>query len=227
MPIIRNLSIVLNEEEVLRRQEIRDSATVQPYIMTQLRELLSKLDSFLEPAITYELYRIEEVQPGYLRLENGATFHGKKIFSILKQGRELAVAVCTIGPRLEEKVEEYLRNNESLKGLLLDGIGSAAVDFLAGEVCQLVKHEAFSRGYEASSPLGPGMHGWNIEEQRYLVQLVPVEQVGVHLTPNGMMVPRKSISMVIGIGHNMLTWSQAEACQRCNMKKTCRHKVHP
>jgi len=40
------------------------------------------------------------------------------------------------------------------------------------------------------------------------------------------MVPRKSISMVIGIGPQMTTWTKAEACASCNLSKTCRYRIH-
>jgi hypothetical protein len=43
-----------------------------------------------------------------------------------------------------------------LRGMLLDGIGSAAVDSLTEEACKLIADEASSRGYEASSPISPG-----------------------------------------------------------------------
>lgn len=57
------------------------------------------------------------------------------------------------------------------------------------------------------------------------VLLVPIEQIGVQLSSSGMMIPRKSFSMVIGFGAEMPTWTRAEACARCNLAKTCRYKV--
>ncbi len=57
----------------------------------------------------------------------------------------------------------------------------------------------------ASSPLSPGMPGFAILEQWQVFQLVSAEEIGVSLTSSGIMVPRKSVSMVIGIGPQMTT----------------------
>ena len=42
---------------------------------------------------------------------------------------------------------------------------------------------------------------------------------------SGMMVPRNSVSMVIGIGPRMATWTRAEVCARCSLKETCPHRI--
>jgi hypothetical protein len=109
--------------------------------------------------------------------------------------------------------------------MILDGIGSSAVDILAQEACQFVKRETASSGYKTSSPLSPGMEGWPLSEQHQLFRLVSAEEVGVHLTSLAAMVPRKSVSMAVGIGLEMPTWTQAEVCGRCNLKETCAYKV--
>ena len=145
---------------------------------------------------------------------------------------EPAVLVCTIGGKLEEKVVDYFDKSKPLPGLLLDGIGSASTDALTQEVCRLTRHGASLRGYQTSSPLspggpgGPGGPGFPPSEQWQLFKLVPAEEIGVRLTSTGFMVSRKSTSMVIGIGPQMTTWTEAEACARCNLSKTCRYRIH-
>ena len=226
MPVVDNIPLTTSMEQVLRRQGIQDCLKLQPHLMVLLRELLSTVNELLEPAIAYDSYSITDVRHDRLRLEDGTVLCGSLLPSLLAQARELAAVVCTIGPHLEEKVASYFGENEPLRGLVLDGIGSAAVDRLTQEACQLINREALSCGYKASSPLSPGMTGWPISEQWHLFRLVPAEQIGVHLTSSAMMVPRKSISMVIGIGPAMPTWKQAEVCDRCGLKETCPHKVH-
>ncbi len=138
---------------------------------------------------------------------------------------EPAVLVCTIGGKLEEKVVDYFDKSKPLPGLLLDGIGSASTDALTQEVCRLTRHGASLRGYQTSSPLSRGGFGFPPSEQWQLFKLVPAEEIGVRLTSTGFMVPRKSTSMVIGIGPQMTTWTEAETCARCNLSKTCRYRI--
>ena len=226
MPIVHNVPLILGTEQVLRRQGIGRRMRLKPEMMVILHELLATVNDFLEPSIAYEFHSITMKRDGQLCLEEGTVLQGRLLPSLLPSARELAVVVCTIGPRLEEEVTECFNKKEPLRGLLLDGIGSAAVDSLTQEVCKLMMREASSRGYQASSPLSPGMPGFPITEQWQMLNLVPAGEIGVSLTPIGMMMPRKSISMVIGMGSEMPTWTQAEVCARCNLRKTCPYKIH-
>ena len=111
------------------------------------------------------------------------------------------------------------------EALLETAVGSASTDTLTQEVCRLTRHGASLRGYQTSSPLSPGRPSFPLSEQWQLFKLVPAEEIGVRLNSTGFMVPRKSTSMVIGIGSQMTTWTEAEACARCNLSKTCRYRI--
>jgi len=226
MPILRNIPLSLNMEQILRRQGIRNQSKVRAQTIQLLHELLDSASELhlLEPSIAYELYPVTKVSADRLCLENGVVLSGPLLPSILSSAKELAVAVCTIGAKLEETVADLFEKSKPVHALLLDGIGSAAVDCLTQETCQLIR-QVSAQGYQVSSPLTPGMHGLPLSEQWQLFKLVSAEQIGVHLTSSAMMIPRKSASMVIGIGPDMPTWTQAQVCSRCNMNKTCLYKV--
>ncbi|MCJ7792129.1 MAG: hypothetical protein MUP49_06980 [Dehalococcoidia bacterium] len=227
MPVIRDIPLSLKTEDVLRRQGLGGGAKVRPEIKILIRELLAsvKRAHLLEPAIAYEIYTITEISQRQSSLEGKPVVHEPLLPSLLPEAKELAVAVCTIGPRLEKQVTEYTSQGEPLRGTLLDGIGSAAVDSLTEEVCKFIASEASSRGYEASSPISPGMPGLPITEQWQLLKLVPAGEIGVSLTSSGIMIPRKSASMVMGIGPQMAKWTRAEVCARCHLKKTCPYRI--
>ena len=227
MPVMRDISLSLKTANVLRRQGLGGGAKVRPEIKILIRELLAtvKKAHLLEPTIAYEIYTITELSQRQSSLEGKPEFRDSLLHSVLPQAKELAIAVCTIGPRLEKQVTEYASQGEPLRGTLLDGIGSAAVDLLTEELCKLIAEEALSRGYEASSPINPGMPGLPITEQWQLLKMVPAREIGVSLTSVGIMVPRKSVSMVIGIGPQMAKWTRAEVCARCHLKKTCPYRI--
>jgi len=228
MPIVRDIPLNLQTREVLRRSGIRDDSKLKSEMETLIGKLLASVNDehLLEPAVGYEIYPITDIGYQQLSLEGNIVLHGSALSSVLSQAQELAVLVCTIGCKLEEKVTDYFGKSKPLQGLLLDGIGSASVDALTQEVCRLIMHGASLRGYQTSSPLSPGGPSFPLSEQWQLFKLVPAEEIGVRLTPKGLMVPRKSVSMVIGIGPQMTTWTKAEACARCNLSKTCRYRIH-
>ena len=227
MPVIRDITLSLKTREVLRRQGFKGHSKIRPQIKSIILELLAAVENahLLEPAAAYEYYQVTGMSPSQASLEGNKAIHGPLLPTIFPKAKELAVLVCTIGPKLEKQVTDYSKSGETLRGMILDGIGSAAVDMLIPEACRLIASEASSHGHQASSPVSPGWPGLPIEEQWHLLKLVPAEEIGVSLTTSGIMVPRKSASMVIGIGPQMATWTQAEVCARCNLRKTCPYRI--
>lgn len=227
MPIARDILLNLQLDELLRSPVFGKSSNLKSEMKDLMHELLTEVNDshLLEPAIAYEIHNISKVGHDRVSLEGGAVLHGSILPSVFLEAEEMVVLVCTIGPKLVEQVTDYFSSGEPLRGLLLDDIGSAAVGSLVAEACRLINHEASLRGLQASGSLSPGGVSFPISEQWQLFELVPAEEIGMQLTSSGLMVPRKSNSMVIGIGHQMKTWTRAEACQRCNLSKTCSYRI--
>lgn len=228
MPLIRDIVLNIRMEAVLRRLGRGESSSLKPEMRVVLNELLDSLGDLhlLKPAIVYEFHIISRLSHEGVVLENGIMLNGSVFNSILKYAREIATIICTIGPRLEERIAYFSAQKDPLRALLLDGIGSAAVDSLVQKVCDVMSREASSLGYQASSRISPGIPGLPISEQLKIFKLVPGEQVGVHLSSSLLMIPRKSLSMIIGIGPDMPTWTEAERCSRCNLNKSCLYTAH-
>lgn len=227
MPVIRDIPLDLKIGEVLRRQGFRGHSKIRPEIKRLISELIASVKKarLLEPAAAYEYYKVTGMSPSQISLEGDKAIQGSLIHTTFPEAKELAIVVCTIGSKLEKQVTDYSKSGETLRGMILDGIGSAAVDMLAPEVCRIIASEASSHGHHTSSPVSPGWPGLPLTEQWNLFELVNTQEIGVSLTASGIMIPRKSVSMVIGIGPRMATWTRADVCTRCSLRKTCLYRI--
>ena len=228
MPVIRDIPLSLKyTEEVLRRQGLGRGAKVRTKIKGLITELLAsvKKEHLLETAVAYEHYPVTVMGTDQASLEGNKAIHGPLLPAIFPEAKELTVLVCTIGPKLEKQVTTYSKGGEALRGMILDGIGTTAVDMLVPEALRLIAGEVSSRGYEISSPVNPGMPGFPITEQWNLLGLVKSQEIGVSLSPSGILIPRKSVAMVLGIGPKMTRWTQAEVCARCSLGETCLYRT--
>ena len=133
MPVKHDIRLSLKTNEVLRRGGFREYSKIGPEVKSLILELLASVNDLhlLEPAIAYESYLIAEVHHNQVYLKNGAVLQGWLLPSLLTSAKELAAVVCTIGPKLEKRATDYFSRGKPLRGMLLDGIGSAAVDSLA------------------------------------------------------------------------------------------------
>ena len=227
LPKILDIQLNLEQESILRREGFKEYARIKSEIRNQISELLETTNNtgLLQPVMAYEKYTIKKMTKNKVMMDNNASVNGALVPSIFPEAIELAIMVCTIGPRLENKVTEYSKSGETLHAMLLDGIGSTAVDILAQEACHFISREATKHKLQASSPVNPGMPGLAITEQKNILKLAHADEIGVSLTSSGVMVPRKSTSQVIAVGRHMHTWTQEEVCARCNLRETCPHCV--
>ncbi len=110
-------------------------------------------------------------------------------------------------------------------GLALDGYGSAAVEVLANAACYQFEQQAEAKGMQTTIPLSPGMIGWPLEEgQAQIFSILDASEIGVSLAPSSIMRPKKTLSFVVGEGHDLAIVETA--CAYCSMRETCRYQDH-
>ncbi len=116
---------------------------------------------------------------------------------IFEHAKKVALCICTIGPQIESESSQLMKRDEMMKALILDAIGSEAVEQVARQVDRLLCEKALEMNLWPSKRFSPGYKSWNIEEQRYVFRVIPGEDIGVTLNESLMMIPRKSVSFRI------------------------------
>jgi hypothetical protein len=137
---------------------------------------------------------------------------------------EVVAALITIGPELEAHASRVVKRHPAL-GLALDAVGSAAIEALSHTVCSSVDDLARSMAQHTTVPLSPGMVDWPVDPgQAQLFALWDGEPLDIALSRSSMMVPSKSLSMLIGIGTDV--HYDGKPCYYCSESETCRYKKH-
>lgn len=223
MTVLTDWQLTLSSDDVLRGQGADPQIihTKRPTLLDAASTALSEGSAMLHPAACIETAAVTEHRHEQIRLENGKKLIGSGIARHLAGAEQVAIAICTIGSELETLSERWMQENPLL-GLALDGLGNAAAENLAQQVCGHITEDAHAQGLQASTPLSPGEAGWPVEiGQPQVFGLLDPSKIGVTLTSGGMMTPKKSISLVIGLGPEM---TQTDACEVCNLKGTCRYR---
>ena len=154
-------------------------------------------------------------------LDGGSSLTGPLVARHINGAQSVIASICSIGAVLEQTASK-LFDTDPLFALALDGLGTAAVEKLAQQVCAGIGDKIQVEGLQASTPLSPGNPEWPIEVgQPQIFALLDPAQAGVSLTSGGMMIPKKSMSFIIGLGKEM---SQANLCKICSLKERCRYQ---
>ena len=114
-----------------------------------------------------------------------------------KQAVRLGFGICTIGPALEAEVAARSAAGESLRALMLDAIGSAAVECVVAQTASRLRTMAGKEGLRAGARFSPGYGSWPLEWQRELFKIIDGAAIGVRLNDSCIMEPRKSVSFAM------------------------------
>ncbi len=212
------IQVSLEVSHILEGQGVPPSKA-SPAVVAVAQEVLAEAQSLLAPAALYTLLPVRAVEHEQIHLDGGAVFAGPLAARVLAGASEAVVAVCTIGPALEERSAALFAAGYPLQGLAMDGAGTAAVRLVAGAVGVRICDEATARGLSVGMSADPGQEGWPITQQRVLFGLLPAEKIGVRLTDSCLMLPRKSVSFVVGLGPDMR--ADAVPCDFCSKRERC------
>jgi hypothetical protein len=140
----------------------------------------------------------------------------------LKGAQRILVSVATIGPRLEEHVQQLNAAREVMQGYLLDRAGVVALGAVGEAVRCLVEEAAADLGWGLSPSLSPGsLVGWPVRGQRELCSLLPLDTIDVQLNKHCVLQPHKSTSALIGLGPGLSATRVGSGCRYCALQKTC------
>lgn len=208
------------EKELLRKDRILPS---QKMISACARACIKKARSLVRPSVAAVTRDISRLAPGLVELEGGIAFSSRRLPRYLKGATRLYAFVSTIGKGLEEAATQSMSKGDVLRGYLFDRIGSLAAESLAENVEKELREHHAGRKESVSMRFSPGYCDWPTAEQRILKKTVDFSKAGVRLTEACMMVPRKSVSAVIGIAPQGVFTKTHSPCHVCPLKD-CDHR---
>jgi len=176
--------------------------------------LIQKDDAKNEPGLSPEI-----PDSDWICLEPGIPFPFNSIYT--KTCHSLIVALITLGPELENAVSKAFRDGESLKGWILDRIGT----FLLRKAVSVFMDQ---RRGETEGHLGPryapGCPPIPLSGQKQIFDLLDASAEGMRLTRGYMIHPVKTTTFVAGIG-SLPGAKEPYPCQTCERSSICENET--
>jgi len=179
---IEQIPVSLDMEEVRNRFRVVDQQEVQ--------NLLEVAKPLISAKAIYEACYVDEKLEDAVII-NGIRFSSRVLRRNLDKVGRVFPYVVTIGTRLEEKIKAC---TDLLEEYIIDTIGNIA---LIKARKHIEDHLRSRFALDSLSYMSPGsLADWPLEEQRPLFSLLKGagESIGVRLTENLLMLPRKSVS---------------------------------
>ena len=194
------IDVNVNRKQVC--QNIGYSAGYKPpaRILSLVDEYVEHAHQLIEPSYSYVIRDIEWAQDSIAFIEDSIIFKSQVITGLLEHCYKVAVFVVTIGEHLEEMACWLAEDGLILQAAVLDAIGSDAVERVADFVQDMIRQVANNQDLVISRRFSPGYCDWVVDQQRKVFQAIDGNSAGIRLTEGCLMIPRKSVSGIIGIG---------------------------
>ncbi len=159
----------------------------------ELASAVSNALDLAEPRIEYARLPVDLVDDRGVEME-GRRFQSADLAARLRGCSRCTVFLATIGPAIDRAIERLA--GAPSRQVVLDAAGSEAAEACARWLQRAESASARSSGFRTVHRFSPGYGDLSLDHQSWFVQ--NLSGVGVTLSPGGMMIPRKSITGMIG-----------------------------
>ena len=179
----------------------------------------------MAPRLVYRAVRVTDRGPDWISA-GGEELHIPQIERLWGAIDAVGAGLCTVGEAIESRVRDLFEAREFPLAVMLDSVGSAAVESLAEYANDLLCQAAIPDGLKVTNRISPGYAGWETAEQARLFRLCPGAPIGVSLNAACFMTPTKSISWLVGVGAQARVDHYFTQCRRCWMRD-CAYRRAP
>lgn len=216
--VLDEIPLRVDRDEVLRFQGYKKGVDVpDATVLALFDEALTLGDALIEPRIVYRAAPVTRHGADLIGA-GGEQLHIPGIGRLWGELEQVGAGICTVGVAIEERVRRLWDERELPLAVMLDSVGSAAVESLAEYANDLLCQAAIPAGVKVTNRISPGYAGWDTAEQAALFGLCPGEPIGVTLNGFCVMTPAKSISFLVGIGPGARVDHYFTQCRRCWMR---------
>jgi len=156
--------------------------------------LKKKLISVSHFRYVYDKFAVSENKQGIRVVGTNIIMRGKRVRSFLKNLNEIILMAVTLGQEAERFIM-YKQKISLLEGTLADAIASAYVE----KLCDTLQAE-LSHKYNINGRISCGYCDFPIETQPHILKALNTQKtVGLYCNENYIMLPRKSVTAVMGV----------------------------
>ncbi len=187
----------INKEEVLRYLGYNNQV-LDEKLSTQIDIGIKELKSIGREKFTYHVFEIEMKDYNIKLLNSNLKFRGKDIYNHLKDSSRCAVIAVTLGVQVDKKIMGYSKI-DLMKSLIIDACASAAIEAICDNIELEISKIAKIQGFNITSRYSPGYGDFHLDIQPDILNSIDAyKKIGLSTTENFILLPRKSVTAVIG-----------------------------
>lgn len=210
----------INTDEALRYMGFNQNINIDN-IVPLLRKCEEDLINSANIRYCYKIFDIERKENNICLVNTNLQLTGKSILNHLDNCSKAVLMACTLSDMVDKLINKY-NITDMTSALIADAMASAMIEQVCNKVEEIIKEELNIKNM--TWRFSPGYGDLPIDIQQRFIQVINAEkQIGLTVTDSNILIPRKSVTAVIGISDNTIP-QKKRGCAVCNMNKTCQFR---
>lgn len=191
----------LNKKEVLRYLGYKRKQALTPEVDAMIEEMMQEVQQVSKPRYDYKIFPIlaHEATQTIEVVGTNLVFTGKSAFSHLKNAQKVVLLAATLGLEIERQIRIY-EVTDLTRSLILD---SCCTEYIE-KICDLaecdIQEAADQEHLTLNRRFSPGYGDLPLTIQPDFLQVLEADRkLGIHLSENLLMIPRKSVTAFAGL----------------------------
>lgn len=212
----------IETEEVYRYLGYKGN-TPEETTLNAIDEVTAILQSTNGYRMEHKIFDITATPEGVLLEGTTLVLTGKNITQMLAQSKKCILMAVTLGQEVEN-ISRMMQVKDLTKGVILDACASSMVEDLCNQFEAHIKVDIDKDGLHLTDRFSPGYGDLPITIQQTICNVLSTSKtMGLNVTSSGIMIPRKSITAIIGIAETPQEM-RIKGCAYCSLVRECEYR---
>ena len=215
----------INIKEVLRYLGHRNQK-IDDKLEELVEECIEVIKRAASPKYIFKTFCITAREPE-TSLESGLfELPGKAISRHLSRSSECILMAATMGVEVDKKIR-YFEKIDLAKAMILDACATAYIEETCDKLCKEIEKNGLAQGKALTVRFSPGYGDLPIYIQNGFLNVLDAgKRIGLTATSTNILMPRKSVTAVMGIVDETCATAQS-GCEVCSKRNECAYKRRP
>ncbi len=187
--------------------------------LQMIHEVTEALQKMATPRVTHQLFPLD----GTRLVGTNLTLEGADIAQLLQDCHQCILLAATLGQGVDGLIRR-LQITDLTRGVIADVCASSMIENFCNQVNQGLEQRWTEQGCYLTSRYSPGYGDMPLATQTPLCGLLnTTKTLGLTPTSAHILIPRKSITAIIGISRTPQQ-KRGENCEVCSMRERCQFR---
>ncbi len=197
--IINNINFNIPLKQIFTRLGYSKTTKI---LDVQKKKILKNINDSIVYCQTEGIYKRFKINKknDLIELENGLFFKSISLNKFLDKAFEIFLIGVTIGKKIIEFRDDYIKNNDLTFAIIADAVGSEYVEAAAEWMHSFLNNSLIKEGlFTTKNRFSPGYGDLSLESHKIFFDSLELNKINMSLSENYILIPEKSITAIIGI----------------------------